>query len=119
MKTCKDFREVLVALGQGNIVIDADDCRIRIKGNDILWASEDMDDWDLFSQLEPEDFNYPAPIYEEPKTVEIDMWVNVYHSGFIHLGFLSKEQADKDADNSPHRIACINIKRTVTEGEGL
>ena len=115
-KTCKDFAEVLLALGQGEIVIDADDCRIRIKGNDILWASEDMDNWDLFSQLDPEDFNYPAPIYEGPKTVEVDMWLNVYQVGGT-TKYKTRDAADRAAGHD--RIACINIKRTVTEGEGL
>lgn len=117
MKECKDFAEVLLALGQGKIVIDADDCRIRIKGNDILWASEDVDNWDLFSHLDPEDFNYPAPIYEEPKTVEIKFWVNVYPdftSGTTHI-----DRYDADVQAEDDRIACINIEQSVTEGEGL
>ncbi len=115
MKTCKDFGEVLVALGQGKIV----------KGKQELYRMTDSrlvfkrEKW-LESCLSLKDklFSYPAPIHEEPKTVEIDMWVNVYHWGFSHVGFLSRERADREAD-IPHRIACINIKRTVTEGEGL
>jgi hypothetical protein len=116
-KTFKDFGEVLVALSQGRTVIDSCGRRVNIFDEWFQAYCEEHDDW-LVLESEDIDFDYPAPIYEEPKTVEIDMWVNVYHWGFSHLGYLSREQADKEAD-TPHRIACINIKRTVTEGEGL
>jgi len=116
MKQCENLAEVLVALSQGKILIDTDGYRIRLNGETFQYTNYHNEWYDL--KAIPTKFSYPVPVFEEPKTVAIDMWVNVYHWGFSHLGFLSREQADKDADES-HRIACINIKRTVTEGEGL
>jgi hypothetical protein len=58
----------------------------------------------------------PYDLVEEPRTVEVDVWLNVYpcDKGGV---WDTREEADRVADNG--RIACINIKRTVTEGEGL
>ena len=114
-KTCKDFGEVLVALGQGKIVIDVFARRVTLLDGWFQAYCEAHDDWAV---LEREDihFDYPAPIYEAPKEVEIDVWINVYEGG-RWIDHPTKTKADSYKD--PSRIACVNIKRTVTEGEGL
>ncbi|MFY8202248.1 MAG: hypothetical protein ACOVLE_16345 [Pirellula staleyi] len=50
------------------------------------------------------------------KTVRVRCWLNVYPDGTMNRYFSRIE-----ADNSVtcHRIACIEIDREVTEGEGL
>lgn len=52
----------------------------------------------------------------KPRTIEIAFWANVYEDG-SYFRYATKEEADTAAASS--RFACINIKRTVTEGEGL
>ena len=118
-KTCKDFGEVLVALGQGKTVINTYEHHVKLERGQLKYRklAYGNDDWDILPPLVEEEFDYPAPMYEEPKTVEVDVWLNVYEKGLAGLIYLSRERADKYA--SSHRIACINIKRTVTEGEGL
>lgn len=60
---------------------------------------------------------HPYDLIEKPKNIEVDCWMNVYpNEGYATHS--TKEQADNIGMNTP-RIACINIKRTVTEGEGL
>lgn len=51
-----------------------------------------------------------------PRTIEVDLWINVYGDRAFCF-YSTKEQADKGV--LPNRFACINIKRTVTKGEGL
>lgn len=51
-----------------------------------------------------------------PVTHEIDVWVNVYADGGARV-HRTKKKADLACDGP--RVACVNIKRTVTEGEGL
>jgi L-ribulose-5-phosphate 3-epimerase UlaE len=50
------------------------------------------------------------------RTVEIDVWLSVYPDGSVGCWGTSEHS---DTYSDPGRIACINIKRTVTEGEGL
>ena len=52
----------------------------------------------------------------KPKTVKVDFWVNVDDDGSFEA-HETKEIADDECHSD--RIACINIRRTVTEGEGL
>ena len=52
----------------------------------------------------------------KPRTIELDLWINVYPDGAF-IAFTTREVADGLAGSS--RIACISLKRTVTEGEGL
>jgi len=54
----------------------------------------------------------------EPKMVEVDFWVNIYSDARPGTTFSSKKEADS-WQCAANRIACINIKRTVTVGEGL
>ena len=117
MKECKDFGEVLVALGQGKTIIDKHLDIYRLSsGYKVLDFRDISGNWHYnFSPLDA--IELPASIYEEPKMVEIDTWLNVYPWGASALGFHTREMADKGA--SPERTACLNIKRTVTEGEGL
>ena len=63
-------------------------------------------------QLQSHDWD----LIEEPRTVEIDVWLSVYPGGIVNC-WRTKNHADTHSDSS--RIACINITRTVTEGEGL
>ena len=114
-KTCKDFGEVLVALGQGKIVVTDCGWQFTFKRGMICYRKSKDYLWNQFGALRPDEFSYPAPIYEEPKTVDIDMWVNVYLNSTPNV-YNSREMADSRSHN---RIACINIKRTVTKGEGL
>ena len=115
-KTCKDFGEVLVALGQGKEVIDIHARRVMLFDDWFQAYCEEHDDW-IVLEREDVDFDYPAPIYEEPKKVYFDLWVNVYKNET----WVSRHPTKKAADlyNDPNRIACINIIRTITEGEGL
>jgi hypothetical protein len=55
-------------------------------------------------------------LVEEPRTMELDLWVNVYRDGTTSTW---RRKGDADAAALPGRFACINVKRTVTEGEGL
>ena len=52
----------------------------------------------------------------KPRTIEIAFWANVYEDG-SYFRYETKKEADAGASSS--RYACINIKRPVTEGEGL
>lgn len=55
-------------------------------------------------------------LVEATATVEINFWFNVYPNGKLGDSHHLKDTADK---NGKHRIACINIKRTVKVGEGI
>ena len=55
-------------------------------------------------------------LIEEPETVEVDVWLNVYSDGSTNR-YSFRHSAD--SGGTAGRIACINIKRTVTKGEGL
>lgn len=62
-------------------------------------------------------------LIEEPETVEIDYWQSIYQraDGSIEIGygrFMSRTEALSQEYELP-RIACINMKRTITKGEGL
>ncbi len=114
-KTCKDFGEVLVALGQGKTVVDEDGRQVKIKDNGPHYRIPSTGEWSSL-YYDMAGFSYPAPIYEEPKTVEVNVWLNVYPDG-DNSNYSTKAKADEGA--GLNRLACINIKRTVTEGEGL
>ena len=49
------------------------------------------------------------------KTVRVQLWINVYADGY-KVFYTSRQLADLNAGK---RIACIEINREVTEGEGL
>ncbi len=115
-KTCKDFGEVLVALGQGKTVVDAYGQQVKIKNNWLHYRVTSTGEWSSLRN-DMVEFSYPAPIHEEPKTVEVDVWLNIYEDSACSEVFTTKEGADLYGDDD--RIACINIKRKVTEGEGL
>jgi hypothetical protein len=61
----------------------------------------------------------PEDLIKKLETVNVDFWVNVYKDG-IHGNLIkeTKDECDKAA-RAGGRVACINIKRTVVEGEGL
>jgi len=72
---------------------------------------------EVIAYLESKGYTVTPP--PEPKTVEVDFWVNVYSTDRpTEYTWLTKDGADQAVDRLG-RIACINIKRTVTEGEGL
>jgi hypothetical protein len=80
--------------------------------------------WDINGIFDPVHGHSIHDLVEKPKTVEVDFWVNVYskldgENKLTGYSFASKEQALQESDYVGKRIACINIKRTVTEGEGL
>jgi hypothetical protein len=55
-------------------------------------------------------------LVEESETVEIDCWANVYPGGLL---ITWPTESEANAHSCDSRIACVNIKRTVTKGEGL
>jgi len=55
-------------------------------------------------------------LLEVKKTIEVDCWLNVYPTRHPYV-WANREEADELA--APDRIACIHIKQTITEGEGL
>jgi len=58
-------------------------------------------------------------LIEAPETIEVDVWFNVYADGIVSQPYDTKSDADDGVSDYLKRIACINIKRTVTVGEGL
>jgi len=58
-------------------------------------------------------------LIEAPETIEVDVWVNVYDKNIVSQPYDTKSYADDGVSDYLKRIACINIKRTVTVGEGL
>jgi len=57
-----------------------------------------------------------ADLIVKPKTIELDFWINVYPNGCC-APYPTRQQADEWAVDQ--RIACVNWKRTITEGDGL
>ena len=55
-------------------------------------------------------------LIEEPRTIDVDVWLSVYPDGSVNC-WGTREIADTYSNHT--RIACVNIKQTVTEGEGL
>lgn len=56
-------------------------------------------------------------LIKEKKKVDVEFWVNVYEAGANLISYSKKSEANSMA--ADNRIACIHIKQTVTEGEGL
>jgi hypothetical protein len=56
----------------------------------------------------------PYDLIEEPRTVEVDVGERIPMRQRRGMGHARRSRPSRD-----NRIACINIKRTVTEGEGL
>ena len=52
------------------------------------------------------------------KTVRVRCWLNVYSDGTVNR-YWSRLDADNSIGVTYNRIACIEIDREVTEGEGL
>ena len=85
-----------------------------IKCVDGSWTSRQ---WGSSGRIPLDPYLNPADIIEKPKTTEVDFWVNIYPNGGYGCTERTRTKADHYA--GPKRIACINIKRIVTEGEGL
>ena len=66
--------------------------------------------------LQCEGMQNDVDLIVKPRTIELDLWINVYPDGAFSA-FTAREVADGFAGSN--RIACISLKRTVTEGEGL
>jgi len=64
-------------------------------------------------------FASDSDLIEAPETIEIDAWFNVYDKNIVSQPYDTKSDADDGVSDYLKRIACINIKRTVTVGEGL
>lgn len=62
------------------------------------------------------DSDHPFDLVEEPETVEVERWINVYSDGSV-IVFETRKEADEWGRID--RIACVHIQRTVTKGEGL
>ena len=60
-------------------------------------------------------FNLAPP---PKKTVRVRCWLNVYSDGTVNR-YWSRMDADNSIGVTYNRIACIEIDREVTEGEGL
>ena len=109
--TTRDGREVRIYAVENNSQVFCVHGAIPIKGE---WLSFT---WDIKGMHEHAISRGNFDLIEKPKTVEVDFWVNVYgnyESVFTHP---SRIAAEKNA--SLNRTACINIKRTIMEGEGL
>ena len=72
-----------------------------------MWTASGRDDAGVDDTLD---------LIEEPRTVDLDLWIDVYKDGTTTT-WHNKRDAETAALRD--RIACFNIKRTVTEGEGL
>jgi hypothetical protein len=59
----------------------------------------------------------PRDLVEAPKTVKVEVWMNVYPGGACYGPYPNKECAD--LSGTSNRLACIHIEREVDEGEGL
>ena len=59
---------------------------------------------------------HPFDLVEESETIEISLWLNVYRDGSASSW---RTKAGANEASIGDRVACINIKRTVTKGEGL
>lgn len=62
------------------------------------------------------DSDHPLDLVEEPETVEVERWINVYEDGNV-IFFGTRQEADEWWLSG--RIACVHIQRTVTKGDGL
>ena len=83
-----------------------------ILGNDGVWSSRSWTNDGMFC----EGVENRLDLIEERRTIELDFWLNVSTDGSF-CDWDTREDADKNAED--YRIACLNIKKTVTEGEGL
>lgn len=62
--------------------------------------------------------NYPKlTVHVEPKSVEVDFWVNVYEHGVAYQTYDTKAKAVGMRLSSLSYIDTINIKQKVTESE--
>lgn len=63
---------------------------------------------------------HSAPEPEEPKTVHVDFWVNVYGESFHELAFhKTHDDAVLCQRNDGSLLQCIHIERDAKVGEGL
>lgn len=64
---------------------------------------------------------HSAPEPEEPKTVKVGFWLNVYDDGSTGDVADTRDEADEAEAELRYcdRIACIHIERDVKVGEGL
>ena len=77
------------------------------------WLAREWFASGLYSNAEIDhDFNLAPP---PKKTVRVQLWINVYEHGY-KVFYTSRQLADLNAGK---RIACIEIDREVTEGDGL
>ena len=53
----------------------------------------------------------------EPTTIEVDFWCNVYAGRIPPCNYETAAEADKTAYSD--RVACLHIKRTIKEGDGI
>ena len=61
-------------------------------------------------------------LYIAPRTIELDFWVNVYNLRGLDKYMFSDSRPGADSQDAVipnNRLACINIKMEVAEGEGL
>ena len=86
----------------------------RVRGQSGIMVSTGWDDEGRYmhSFSEPT-FNLAPP---PKKTVRVKRWLNVDADGTVSMYEL---RSDADTHCFPDRIACIEIDREVTEGEGL
>ena len=119
--------EILKAIAEGREIKTRDGHEVRIyatDGNDPfpihgavkLQNGWSLHYWRLQGQVAWGVQRDPRDLIPAPRTIEIAFWANVYEDG-SYFRYATKEEADTAAASS--RFACINIKRTVKEGEGL
>lgn len=119
--------EILKAIEEGREIKTRDGHEVRIYATDgeepfgvhgaiKIEAGWVLTKWDLQGRAAWSVPKHPNDLIAAPRTIEIAFWANVYEDG-SYFRYATKEEADTAAASS--RFACINIKRTVTEGEGL
>ena len=66
--------------------------------------------------LQCEGMQNDVDLIVKPRTIELDLWLNVYPDGSCTV-YQGRDNAD--LRGALDRVACINLKRIITEGEGL
>ena len=63
---------------------------------------------------------HPYSLVEITSRIELTRWVNVYADGYVTRGHSTKAEAEAQAEDiSDLRVACIEIKISCAEGEGI
>lgn len=95
----------------GSHIIDCVDSE-DVRSGSLVWDRSDKSSSHEDVQLDP----IALEKQPKPRTVEVDCWMNVSTEGNCVV-WMSRDIAEKFSNSD--RLACIHIKQTVKEGEGL